>query len=414
MKQKYGILRWIYQRITPVALIGLLMCSIESCDQMTDNYQQYLKGGEIIYPAKADSIQAHPGKYRVELQFLLLSDPSVQSATVYWNNRQNFKTVSIQRTSGIDTVRVILDDLDEQTHTFEIYTFDSDGNQSVRTEAIGVVYGDRYRGKLFNRAIRSYDYSDEDGSLTIYWESADDGTVAEEFVYTDVNGQNRTISFSAEQEYVSLEDYNADLGFSWSTVFMPDPMAIDTFKTAFTHTRVVITKNITANVLKNTEMPFNITGPLAWGTSYYTVTDWLVNAANVNGSSSGGRGYTLTMIAWSTANVTSFVNGKLYQTVELDAGIYRFDVFAYETSATINRAYVVAALGNELHDTDVIEQESLDFAPVPTGVAAASNRQISVGFTLSEKSIVTLGFVASLNVNEMIHFRRVELWQLWE
>ncbi len=238
---KYKIPKGIHQRIKFLTIICTLVCGVVSCDKMTDNYQEYLEGGEIIYPGKADSIQVHPGKYRVELQWLIMSDPSVSSATVYWNNKQNFQKVAISRTTGIDTVKVILNDMEEQTYTFEVYTLDNEGNQSVKTEVVGTVYGDKYRSTLLNRAIRSYNYSEEEG-LTLHWEKADAGTVAEEIAYMDVNNHNRVLSFPVEQENVLLEGYNPDLGFNLSTVFMPDSMAIDTFKTVSEQILIEIAK----------------------------------------------------------------------------------------------------------------------------------------------------------------------------
>lgn len=216
-----------------MAIVGMLVCGIISCDQMTDNYQKYLEGGEIIYPGKADSIKTFPGKYRIELQWMIMSDQSVHSAIVYWNNKQHSKNVSITRTSGIDIVNVLLNDMEEQTYTFEVYTFDKAGNQSVKSEAIGTVFGDKYRSTLLNRAIRSYEYNEESG-LTFLWETADAGTLSEEIVYTNLNGQDRSLILPAEQETVALEDYNPDLGFQYLTVYTPDSMAIDTFKTALT------------------------------------------------------------------------------------------------------------------------------------------------------------------------------------
>lgn len=216
-----------------MVMVCLLMCSVGACDQMTDNYQKYLEGGEIVYPGKADSIQVHPGNYRVELQWLVMSDLSVNSAVVYWNYRQNSRKVNISRTTGIDTVKVVLNDMEEQTYTFEIYTFDREDNQSVKAEAIGVVYGDKYRSSLLDRAIRSFDYNEEEDCLAINWENADEGTVGVEIMYTDLNGQDRTLSAPVKQENVLLENFNAEFGFKFSTVFMPDSMAIDTFMTAF-------------------------------------------------------------------------------------------------------------------------------------------------------------------------------------
>ena len=223
----------IHQKIRHIVMICAALCGVASCDKMSDNYQKYLEGGEIIYPAKADSIQVHPGKYRIELQWLIMSDPTVSSAIIYWNNRQSFQKVDILRTSGIDTIKVMLNDLEEQTYNFEVYTFDDEGNQSVKVEAIGAAYGEIYRSALIDRAIQSTYYSEEENYLIIDWENAEDGIVSSEIAYTDLNGKNITLSIPSEKENVLLENFNVNNGFKFSTVFKPDFMAIDTFRTIF-------------------------------------------------------------------------------------------------------------------------------------------------------------------------------------
>ncbi|MDR2385329.1 MAG: hypothetical protein LBD80_06690 [Tannerella sp.] len=208
-----------------------IAASLASCDNMTDNYKKYLEGGEIIYPGKADLVTAHPGKNRIELEWLLKSDPSVTSAIIYWSNKEKYKEVPVSRTSDVDTIKVMLENMDEQTYTFEIYTFDRLGNKSVVSEVTGAVYGDKYRSTLMNRAIRELNITD-DGNLNISWETADEGTRAEELTYTDMNGITCTAIFDVSEQTVRLENFNPDQTLRIATVFTPDSAAIDTFKAA--------------------------------------------------------------------------------------------------------------------------------------------------------------------------------------
>jgi hypothetical protein len=222
----------IWMSVTAIAITLISVCyTVASCGEMSDNYQQYLEGGEIIYPGKADSLQVYSGKYRVELQWLITSDPSISAAIIYWNNKQNSTQVPISRTAGVDTVRVTLENLDEQTYTFEVYTLDADGNKSVATEVIGTAYGDKYRTTLFNRAMRSVELTEE-GDLQIAWETADDGTIAEELVFTDTKGNIHTLTVDADSNTVLLPNYDLSKNLVFTTVFKPDPTSIDTFKVA--------------------------------------------------------------------------------------------------------------------------------------------------------------------------------------
>lgn len=227
-KNKNGLLRFVFG----LMIICTVMCGFYSCDEMTDNYQQFMEGGEIFYPGKADSIAIYPGKYRIGLSWLILSDPSVSSAKIYWNNSKDSVRVPIERTTGIDTVHVILDQMLEQSYTFDIVTLDKQGNRSVSAEVIGYVYGDKYRSTLLNRAIKTFIYSEDEG-VNIKWETADEGTVSEEITYQDTEGEVHTVNFEASLDSIWLRNYKASQGFvRISTVFIPDSMAIDTFKTA--------------------------------------------------------------------------------------------------------------------------------------------------------------------------------------
>src|SRR3546814_17804617 len=80
----------------------------------------------------ADSLVIRPGYKRVELSWLALSDPTVTKAMVYWNNGRDSVEVPINKTTGIDTVRVMIDNLQERIYTFEIVTYDNDGHKIGR------------------------------------------------------------------------------------------------------------------------------------------------------------------------------------------------------------------------------------------------------------------------------------------
>ena len=227
-----NIFKYITCRQLAVFFLSVLIIACNSsCDKMKDNYMDYLAGGEIIYPGKADSLKTYPGKNRIQVQWLLKSDPSITSAKIYWSNKENFREVPIIRTSGIDTINVLLENMEEQTYTFEVYTFDNVGNKSVASEAIGTVYGDKYRSTLLNRALQGVNLTEE-GDLEIIWEAADEGTVAEELTYSDTDGKTHSVSFDVSQDTISLVKFDLSGSLWMSTVFMPNPVAIDTFKVA--------------------------------------------------------------------------------------------------------------------------------------------------------------------------------------
>ncbi len=67
----------------------------------------------------------------MQLSWLLISDPKISRAKIYWNNHKDSAMLDIKRTSGVDTIRYVINNIEERAYTFEVYNFDRDGNTSV-------------------------------------------------------------------------------------------------------------------------------------------------------------------------------------------------------------------------------------------------------------------------------------------
>src|SRR3546814_1834519 len=63
--------------------LPMLALALFSCRE-ADEYKMYMHDGEIIYPAKADSVLAYAGRGRVMLSWIK-TDPRVIRYVVYWN-----------------------------------------------------------------------------------------------------------------------------------------------------------------------------------------------------------------------------------------------------------------------------------------------------------------------------------------
>lgn len=222
----------VYTATITLYLVALFAFStlFIACEGMTDNYQQYLEGGEIVYPGKPDSIKCFPGKNRTKLQWLILSDPSITHFTVYWNNKSKSETLDIDRIPGPQEVELIVENLEEGAYTFEVFSFDRYLNRSVGQEIVGSIYGNDYRSKLLNRSIESIVF-DKNNIPTIVWGPQNEEMIAEEVQYIDNQGQKRLVSTAAGEEKTVLTAYDSQVqdGFVLTTVFMPEENAIDTF-----------------------------------------------------------------------------------------------------------------------------------------------------------------------------------------
>ena len=245
----------------------------------------------------------------------------------------------------------------------------------------------------------------EPGDNTLNWESSNTAvaSVTQDGVVTSVAKGNAVITVSLARK----ENIKTDI-----------PVTVGTWE------------EITSDVLTNYAMPFkSMEEPIVdqgnmW--NYDIDGGWLYNTAGgANGvvyNNGGGYNNTLTMSAWD-ANCKCFPstfidNGKLYQTVTLEAGMYRFSayVFAFwglgsEISST---SFLVAASGSDLPDmTDT--GNSLAYLELPFHCGDDGGdyfpEPFTIEFSLATSGPVSLGFVGFFKDAE-IHFSKVELWSL--
>ncbi|MDQ0107561.1 hypothetical protein J2T02_002680 [Chitinophaga terrae (ex Kim and Jung 2007)] len=212
--------------------VMILLAGLFSCSKMDDNYKGFIKGGEIVYAGSADSVKTWPGNKRLQLTWLL-SDPTVTSGKIYWNNSNDSMDLVFKRQHEIDTIKLILSPLQEGQYSFDIFTFDSKGNKSIKVTTTGQVYGDRYLASLLPRPVRSALYMN--GVLNITWGTPDSHVSGTEIKYRDRSGAEKLISVPADSNTTTIDtyEYTENNPILYSTVYLPDSNAIDLFKTPF-------------------------------------------------------------------------------------------------------------------------------------------------------------------------------------
>ena len=215
-----------------VVLFGLALC-LGACSKMNDTYKQFLEGGMKTYIGKVDSVFVHPGRNRVQLAWAVPSDPKVKTARIYWNNRQDSVEVPMAAT---DTMRTMLDDFAEGPYLFEVFTYDDQGNTSLKTEVLARIYGDSYNSTLLSRPIDSYQMLED--TLMLTWGAAPDPTaIGSEVTYTDEEDVQQTMVISAEEVITYITPFTPQT-FTHRTFYLPTPLAIDTFYTEAVSIRI--------------------------------------------------------------------------------------------------------------------------------------------------------------------------------
>lgn len=196
------------------------------CGNIEDTYKEFTEGGEIVYVAKADSLKAKGGNGRIELSWLLLSDPKVSRYVIYWNNYSDSISGSLIKTTDVDTVKVLLQNMPEEIIYFDVVQYDDWGHRSIKSSVAGQVYGENYQNTLLNRAYKKINFIQE--GIEIEWASSSSNIIFVEAEYLNMNSEEtRKILFSSSKRD-TLFDVSSE-GFRYRTAYLPEELAIDTF-----------------------------------------------------------------------------------------------------------------------------------------------------------------------------------------
>ncbi|SFC47355.1 F5/8 type C domain-containing protein [Parapedobacter composti] len=220
-----------FNKFKYAVLWGIAALAQVRCTPIDHHYRDYLNNAEKIYPGRVDSIQFMPGNNRAAIRALISTDSRVVKLGVSWGFDGYFETDV--NTDDIATFKeVIIPDINEGIYTFDIRTFDGEGNSSMRAEIFGQVYGAAYEANLNNRIINSTRISGEDLIINWFPESADSTLLGTAVSYQTTAGNQTTVLTPPTFDQTVLPDYKADSEFTFRTLFKPTSIAIDTFYAA--------------------------------------------------------------------------------------------------------------------------------------------------------------------------------------
>lgn len=203
---------------------------IVSCTKTRgDAYRKYMEGGEITYPGRADTVLVHSGLNRILLSVILGNDPLVTRLKVFWNNNTDSLELPVKRTTGIDTVNVLVPKLNEGDYNFTIYTYDKDSHRSVMVNAFGVAIGQNYVGTLTNRTLQSVTQSADGNQIILSWGAAAAGEQGIDVSYTGADGTDRKITVPATEIRTVLPDYKERSLLTYNSRYKPDSNAFEYF-----------------------------------------------------------------------------------------------------------------------------------------------------------------------------------------
>ena len=398
------------KKIAYIVLAGIISGFV-SCKSLDSIYEEYIVPNGLSYPAIALDAEAHPGNKRIEIAWRNGADPKVTKARISWNNDTEWTEID-NITPEMDVISRIIEPLEEDTYTFMIRTYDAKGNVSVPVEVTGAVYGELYGRSLVNRSVKSALYDNDESVFQLEWNSADATEVGIELSYTDVSGSSRTLPVDPSETAATISDLKVGEPVFYTTAYKPDSLAIDVFYAP--KVQIPYYADITEMVLKNCEAPFELGDIIGWDRFIfrdlkYWTADEQIQKQGATDNVSFFAFFVYNGFANFYSPLASLTNAKLYQTVELEAGTYKFNVFPLDVVTawgTLADITIAANVGSNLPDVDNLDQ-ALNYT---RRYAVSTADMFSVTFNVPEKSFVSIGFIVNMGEG-YLNFSKVELFK---
>lgn len=220
-------------------IVGFItLFGTQSCSDMSELSDRFLDDGSIVYAAKVDSVSAHPGDGRIEME-IFIKTQRIDYVRIYWNDKADYKDVVVNNQPGTYNVSF---EMDESSYVFNLISVDKYGNESLPVEVSSEVFGDNFRQTISNRLVRKASYDVVNKTLSLNWSSITNFGVANEIIYTNTSGKEVAKKVAFEETVTELADWA--FGLKYRTLSLPDPLAVDTFYTSYDQvSRVSLDKN---------------------------------------------------------------------------------------------------------------------------------------------------------------------------
>lgn len=212
------------------SFLGMAL-GFNACQDMDDIHSKYLDG-ELIYAPKPLIIQTFAGKNRIGVKYYLVNAVNVDKCIVEWDEGTKTQSVDITPKLPLDSVEFMINNLEEKSYLFKIYTVDKNGNRSVKEQVTGSSYDSKYAAGLTNRSIISIEGGGTIDSVTINWGTAPEGNTKVELSYTNSDGLEVKKSVSADENVTVLRGWKSESKLTYHSFFIPEANAIDTFMSA--------------------------------------------------------------------------------------------------------------------------------------------------------------------------------------
>lgn len=214
------------KRSLQLVLLGAALCSCAKKE--THSPAVSLSG--------VNALKAFAGHNRIKLSWNIPDEEQAASTRIYWNGSDSLD-VPVKPGAAQET---ILSPLAAGTYPFTVRLVSSTGQFSAPAEVTGRSYGDAFADALKNRAYAGAVYQEDGSGLLVTWIQAAENALYSDIAYRDSTGRDRALRAPANRDSILLPGLNGspDSQFVYRTFYLPEPLAIDTFASAFDTVKV--------------------------------------------------------------------------------------------------------------------------------------------------------------------------------
>lgn len=203
--------------------------ALTACDDVMDTHREFIRGGEIVYAPKPDTVFFKAGKNRIEMNYAVSGSPNVRTIRVSWNSGRDSLLAPLELPDGTGRGKILLEGLEEKSYTFSVQLLDVYGHRSLKVNGFGTAYGNNYQASLSQRRIESMNAAE--GGGTIGWSAAPEGLIRNEVKYTGSSGNEIVLTAAAGENTLACPEAPAGAPVTYRSVYIPETACIDTFYT---------------------------------------------------------------------------------------------------------------------------------------------------------------------------------------
>jgi len=250
-------------------IYGLALLCL-GCSKM-DEYKKLMDGKERNYAAIGDSVKVLPGADRLKVAWMITTDPNITKTVIYINSRRDSVVIPIDRKPGPQKFEYLFDPMPEGNYNFELVNFNSLGSQSVTQYITGRSYGENYRATLLNRVLLNQEIQ-VDESVRLEWGKSDVQSCGVDLEYTTSGNKLVKVRLAPDIDAFHLPDYKKGSTFRYQTLFLPDTLCIDTFRTDWVEKKPLFEKPMDKALFKAMSLPGD--APMVPGANYRMQNAW--------------------------------------------------------------------------------------------------------------------------------------------